>query len=104
MPAGAINAWKCEKCGGLTVARHADEGVTPMFLACRASGRVGDCDGQAESMFYPAPPVPESVLEQLKWEWYRPSKRAIRKLEPAMRYHVEGGGLLLRRIGEGATE
>lgn len=100
MPAGSVNAWKCDKCGRLTVARHVDDGVTPMFLACRASGRVGDCDGQGVSMMYPAPPVPESIMEQLAWEWYAPSKRAYWRLDDSLRHHVDGGGLLLRAIGE----
>lgn len=101
-PAGAINAWKCDKCGRLTVARHADEGVTPMFLACRASGNVEDCGGQAVSSGYPGAPVPDYIMEKLEWEWYAPDKDEYRSLDSAMRYHVDGGGLILRRLDAGA--
>jgi hypothetical protein len=67
-PAGARNAWKCEVCGGYTVAVHRDEGVTPFMIACRAT--VG-CPGQARSRFYPPEPWPDWV-PPVAWEWYRP--------------------------------
>lgn len=99
-PAGAINAWKCEKCGQLTVARHADEGVTPMFLACRASGNVEDCGGRAVSSGYPSEPIPYRILNRLEWEWYKPTLIELQAMEPEMRRHIMQGGLALRRIGD----
>ena len=99
-PVGAINAWKCDKCGGLTVARHAGEGVTPMFLACRASGNVEDCGGQGVSSGYPTDPVPQRILDRLEWEWYRPGGDELRSMNPQMQDHIQKGGLALRRIEE----
>lgn len=87
-----VNVYVCEKCGGKTTTVDVDHGVTPMFLACRASGDVEGCDGRAvSSMYRPEPPYPPPA-----WEWYRPSSKA--GLEPAARDHVERGGLLLRKI------
>jgi hypothetical protein len=97
-PAGSINAWKCDTCGRLTVARHVDDGVTPMFLACRASGEVGTCDGRAVSAGYPPPPIPSHITDRLEWEWYTPSKRELRRLDVGMQDHVRNGGLVIRRI------
>lgn len=94
-PAGAVNAWKCDRCGRLTVAVHIDEGVTPMFLACRASE---GCEGRAISVGYPPPPVPEHVLKRLAFEWYRPSDRWARRQSPAMAEHIARGGLVIREL------
>jgi hypothetical protein len=98
-PAGATNVWTCPTCNGHTFAVHRDEGVTPMLLACRASGDVGDCMGSAVSAGYPPGPPPD-YLGDPQWEWYRPSRRAIKRLSPGMRYHVTRGGLVLRKIAE----
>jgi hypothetical protein len=95
MPAGAVNAWRCVACGGLTVAVHVDEGVTPMFLACR---RTDGCPGRAVSSGYPAPPVPDNVIDLLAWEWWKPTGRQYRRLSPEMRSHVDRGGLDLRPL------
>ena len=97
-PAGAVNAWKCDKCGQLTVARHVDEGVTPMFLACRASGDLEGCDGQAVSSGYPAAPIPDRILTRLEWEWYKPGVMERMGMSLAMQDHISRGGLALRRI------
>lgn len=102
-PVGAVNAWKCNKCGRLTVARHADAGVTPMFLACRASGDVMDCGGQAVSSGYPSEPVPDRILDRLEWEWYRPDSAELRTFGLDMQDHIRRGGLALRRINEVTT-
>lgn len=101
MPAGSINAWKCPDCGGLTVAIHADEGVTPMFLACR---RTEGCKGMAVSAGYPDPPIPGHVVELLAWEWYRPTEKWARRKGPEMLDHVRNGGLALRPLRKELTD
>lgn len=105
MGAQRKNAYYCEKCGRYTVTVDVDEGVTPMFLACRASGHdprdpENPCDGMARSMMYPPPPWPDhpDLNAGPTWEWYRPTDVAA--LPDGLREHVEKGGLDLRRRGE----
>ena len=98
MPAGSINAWKCPTCGGLTVAIHVDDGVTPMFLACR---RTPGCTGSAVSSGYPSTVVPPRIRELCEWEWFTPSAsqmKRYRRDHPAMYDHCRRGGLELRPI------
>lgn len=101
MPAGALNAWTCSTCGGLTVAVHVDEGVTPMFLACRAA--LG-CVGRSVSSGYPSGSVPPHVLGALAWEWYRPSERWARRQGPEMLNHVRRGGLAIRELTDAGRQ
>ena len=96
MERGRINGWQCDECGQITYAVHVDDGVTPMFLACRASGQPG-C-GRGVSLMYPDADPPEHVKASVAWEWFRPSKSQMRKLSPGMRQHVEMGGLDLRPL------
>lgn len=93
-----VNAWMCKDCGGLTVCKDIHEGVTPMFLACRASGDVEDCRGMAVSSGYPETPPPLYVLEKLAWEWYRPSQNEFDNMDAPVKDHVLHGGLNLRRM------
>lgn len=108
---GEINGWACDKCGEVTYCVHVDDGVTPMFLACRATGAVGACGGTGTSLMYPPPPVPDHALAAVRWEWYKPDPPKRRfdtdtgkfftppdSLTPAERQHVEQGGLLLREL------
>jgi hypothetical protein len=85
---GRINVYTCQACAGSIVTVDSDEGVTPMFLDCRAGGR---CAGRMVSAGYRCdqslPPT---------FEWYRPSLKAARRMGPAMLQHVEMGGLALR--------
>lgn len=92
MPRGAVNGWRCDKCGRHTVAVHVDAGVTPMFLACRASGEP-NC-GRAVSTGYRTSYV---LSTEIGWEWYRPGPTE-RRLSPDERAHVAQGGLLLRAL------
>ena len=94
---GAINAWVCETCGLATVAVHRDEGTTPYMLGCRA---LPGCTGVGRSMFYRAP---EGGWPEPRWEWYRPEGADLAAMSPAMRDHIERGGLEIRLIGETAT-
>lgn len=98
---GAVNAWKCEACGRLTVAVHVDEGVTPMFLACR---RTEGCETLAVSAGYPDLPLPDHILDLVAWEWYRPEGRAYRRLSPGMQDHIDRGGLDLRPLTDAGRE
>lgn len=81
MSAGQLNAWFCPKCRGLTIVRHADAGVTPMFLGCRANADE-PCMERAHSLMYPEPlfgllmvrgasPIgdgPDAI--EVEWEWF----------------------------------
>lgn len=91
---GPYNGYKCEKCGVITLTMDVDDGVTPMFLVCRAEG---SCDGQSVSLGYPSGPVPEELLP-VRFEWYRPDQDEINTLEPSMIDHVSRGGLVLRPV------
>lgn len=101
------NAYWCEACHGYVVTIDVDEGVTPMFLACRVKGDPSDpgndCKGMSQSMMYPKEPWPETdgygnpIPTEPTWEWFKPADPS--KLPPGMREHVEKGGLDLRPIG-----
>jgi hypothetical protein len=92
-PPNRINIYVCEKCGGNTVTIDIHEGCTPFMLDCRASGKEGDCDGMAQSSFYRVSPLsPEP-----QWEWFKPIEEDYDSLSPAMRQHVDDGGLDIRR-------
>jgi hypothetical protein len=92
---GRHNAYRCDDCGAYTVVVHVDAGVTPMFLACRATE---SCRGRGVSLGYPSGPIPAHLLPA-RWEWYRPERgdRVLRDV--ALRQHVEQGGLVLRPAG-----
>lgn len=104
MTESTLNAYYCEDCHGYVVTEDVDEGVTPMFLACRVKGDVtdpaNDCKGSMKSMMYPAQPWPEkdgygqAIPTEPTWEWFRPS---LDGLTGGMRDHVERGGLDLRQ-------
>lgn len=98
---GEINGWRCDECGHHTYVVHVDDGVTPMFLACRATA---GCKGTGVSLMYPAPPVPQHVIDAVAWEWFKPTRRAVRRMEPEMRQHIEMGGLELRRLTDAGRE
>ena len=92
-----INVYVCQKCGRFTVTLDIHEGVTPFMIRCRASGREGDCNGEAFSSFYPKTrPIP-SHIPPPAWEWFSPRGSEYHKLNEAMQHHVAQGGLDLRR-------
>lgn len=91
---GRTNAYVCDQCGRYTVTIDRDEGVTPMFLACRATP---ECTGRAVSLGYPEGTVPDHIGAPA-FEWYRPAERELRDLDAATFEHVARGGLLLRPI------
>jgi len=81
-----INVYTCMMCGRSVVTEDVAEGVTPVYLGCRATP---GCQGTMQSHFY-------RVLQTLRptWEWYRPD--SLDGLTPQSRQHVQDGGLLCR--------
>ena len=96
-PKGRENVYICEFCGGFTTTIDVDEGVTPMFLDCRASGKTGNCPGMAVSQMYPEGRRPGHIPPPT-FEWYRPSPEEVEKMDPAMQDHISKGGLEIRAI------
>lgn len=100
MKAGDKNAYYCDLCKQYTITIDVDEGVTPMFLGCRATE---GCKGRATSMMYPAEPWPDSVPTEPMFEWFKPVltagqlKRHRREFDPFVD-HVQRGGLDLRPV------
>jgi hypothetical protein len=92
-----LNAYRCDDCGRYTVTIDRDEGVTPMFLGCRADGTEDyACGGRAVSLGYPKGPRPSWAVPA--WEWYKPDAAELARMSPEMRDHVQRGGLALRKI------
>jgi hypothetical protein len=96
---GVFNYWICEKCGQTTIGKHEHGGVTPFFLACRATK---GCDGMATSRFYR---VSQDVKQKPHVIWYRVF--SVEQFDQAMvgyekasvRWfweHHQNGGCLLR--------
>jgi len=86
---GKKNIYVCEKCKGHIVTVDRDAGVTPFMTSCDVTT---GCDGMMKSSMY-------RVFDQdmrADHEWYRPS--AIEVLKPHTQYHVNQGGLLLRKV------
>lgn len=108
MRAGDKNAYWCPECHGYTVTIDVDDGVTPMFLACRAKGEPtaadNDCTGTAQSMMYPREPWPgedgygNEIPTEPAWEWYAPRSTDAVRFGADIAEHVRKGGLLLRRV------
>lgn len=90
------NVYICPECGGPTVTIDIDKGVTPMFLKCRSSGNVGDCDGMAQSAMYP-PKDQLVALDPPAWEWYRPSEEEIAAMPESHKDHYKGNTLAIRK-------
>lgn len=98
---GDVNGYRCDTCGRHTYIVHVDDGVTPMFLACRAEGvdpEVAQCKGMGTSLMYPPPPVPQYAIDAVRFEWVKPSPRRLRRMTPEMQEHCRKGGLELRPL------
>ena len=86
-----INRYYCRECYGfITTIQEGDaiNGTTPMMLSCRVTDR---CEGTMISSMYRV----DQNLEPTH-EWYKPAKLPK---DPAMRQHIEMGGLMLRTVG-----
>ena len=91
-----LNAYYCDQCLRYIVTIDTDAGVTPMFLACRATP---GCTGRSVSMGYPKQPWPTEAPEPIPThEWYRPSAKWARRKGPEMLRHVQDGGLTIRAL------
>ena len=87
----AKNGYRCEKCGGtIYTIDRANNGVTPMFLVCRATE---GCDGRSVSLGYNV-----DVYVEPTFEWYRPNDWELTGLDSEMFDHVRRGGLMIRAI------
>lgn len=101
MSLGKKNAYFCDKCLNYIVTIDIDVGVTPMFLACRATE---DCPGTMVSMMYPDEPWPErdpggrEIPTEPNFEWFKPSLKNARRRGPEMYDHVRRGGLDIRPV------
>ena len=112
MPRGtAMEKWNhyiCPDCGGTTIARHDNEGVTPFLLRCRVKdlvdtngNRFHGCEGMAESAMFMCSQADDQIPHVV---FYRPdAAQAIADInkEPkrwrvAMLEHYQKGGSLLR--------
>ena len=94
---GAINGYRCDACHKYIFVIHKDKGVTPMFLACRATE---GCEGNSVSLGYPAErgnPMPPHLQEKIQWKWVRPTQKEWEEMDDAMKDHIMRGGLELRR-------
>lgn len=87
------NIYQCKQCLGLVCTVDRDAGVTPFMIDCRATP---DCTGMMTSSFYVAHPMLIATFE-----WYRPGAGDPAMAKPAVREHVNHGGLLLRPIARG---
>ena len=102
------NAYYCEACGRYTVTVHRDDGVTPMFLACRAAGDVETCQGRAASTMYrDVDSAPAHVPKEPEWEWVKPKPKRWKRgnrfpKAPKARDLRRDEVLELRKIGAGA--
>ena len=85
-----LNYYVCVSCRKITATVDIDEGVTPMIIDCKA----GTCNGDAHSTFYRTEGYPKTAPT---WEWYRPSWLGRLFLDTANKWHVDQGGLLIRR-------
>jgi len=104
------NHYVCKVCGGITVARHDDEGVTPFVIACRAKDERtartvirNRCQGFAKSVFFMCSQADDQQPHVI---FYRPAPheavKAINKMPRRVRTdmleHYERGGSLLREV------
>lgn len=91
---GRKNIYTCEWCQRNVVTVDRDDGVTPFLIDC-----LFGCRAVMKSSFYR---VPQGLTAE--YEWYKPDAEEIDKMTPAMRQHVEQGGLDLRKIDRGTVD
>lgn len=92
---GGLNIYTCEKCRGHIVTRDRDEGVTPMFVGCRATP---GCDGSMRSSMYRV--FDQEMAEG--FEWYKPSHAELAVASDHVQQHCSMGGLLIRKVSQPA--
>lgn len=88
---GKKNVYRCESCSFEFVTVDRDTGTTPMRTRCK---NPNDCKGYAQSSFYRV----DQALPPT-YEWYSPNQAEQKAISnPAVKQHVDMGGLLLRKI------
>ena len=85
---GKKNIYVCEVCNRQIITVDVDDGTTPFMTRCRATN---GCKGWMQSQFY-------HVDQKLhaSFEWFHPPLSD--DMSPAMRDHVQMGGLMLRAV------
>lgn len=86
-----LNRYTCKKCEGSIVTQDLDDGVTPMFIGCRATD---DCDGTMASSMY------RSVTGSPDYVWRKLTKAEYMAASVAMKQHVDLGGLEIFPVQE----
>lgn len=86
-----LNRYYCKWCARSIITVDCEEGVTPAFLACRATP---NCGGTMASRFYQV----EDFWDAPTFEWRKPKPKQYKKLSAAMKQHVDQGGLLIYPI------
>ncbi len=81
------NAYTCDRCHQNIITIDRDDGVTPFMLACRATA---GCTGTMRSQFYFQN---ERTLSPPQYEWRKPTRQEYANMSPAMRQHIDIGGL-----------
>lgn len=108
------NSYTCPECGGVTIARHDQEGTTPFMIRCRAKdiwgtfngkrARVEGCRGMAESSFFRCSQDDDQIPHVV---FFRPDDAAgaiasinqePKRFRAAMLEHYQLGGSLMREI------
>lgn len=90
------NHYHCDTCQQVTITKHEDPGVTPMFLRCRATP---GCEGTGQSAMYRGP---QGDLQVPHLIWYRPPPSRVARVvkgypfsrRRSIRAHYEAGGCL----------
>lgn len=105
------NHYTCPECGGVTIARHDNDGVTPFMLRCRVKDEVSSghrlpgCRGMAESCFFNCSQDDSQVPHVI---FYRPSadqaiediRKSPKRERDWLLEHYEKGGALMRENGD----
>lgn len=102
-----LNAYVCPTCKNIRVSIDRDGGVTPARIRCDKCPTVKtigkfkfpQSPRFMNSLFYKLPP---GVTEQMAYyEFYRPTHDFYLAVNHVgTKRHIEGGGLLMRKIGE----
>jgi hypothetical protein len=88
--------WLCPSCGADEPSLKCWRCGTVSRPVAATGAREGDCDGWATSAMYPKGPRPPHIPPPA-WEWYKPTGADYDKLPPAMKEHVDSGGLDIRK-------
>ncbi|MBW3637024.1 MAG: hypothetical protein KY445_11285 [Armatimonadetes bacterium] len=89
------NRYTCKSCGGSIITIDRDEGVTPMFLRCRATS---GCRGEMVSSMY------RGVTGTPTFEWRKPTEVEYSRMQPEMKQHIDMGGLDIYPIQGNVTD